>query len=88
MDIVQQALDYDVAIELLAKLRSEAIRRKHSATSEEERLQADHEIHVYNAEESILNGYGSDDARLSVYDKIFRFYGPLLRESNNSYSRA
>lgn len=30
-------------------------------------------------EQSILNGYGSDDARLSVYDKIFRFYGPIIR---------
>lgn len=79
MDIVQQAIDYDVAIELLAKMRSEAIRRKHSATSEEERQKADHEIQVYNAEESIMNGYGSDDATLSVYDKIFRFYGPILR---------
>jgi hypothetical protein len=78
-DIIQQALDYDVAIELLAKMRSEAIRHKHSATSEKERLQADNEIHVYNAEDSILNGYGSDDARLSVYDKIFRFYGPIIK---------
>lgn len=82
MDIVQQAIDYDVAIELLAKMRSDAIRRKHSATSEEERQQADHEIHVYNTEESILNGYGSDDARLSVYDKIFRFYGPIIKSRN------
>lgn len=79
MDIVQQAIDYDVAIELLAKMRSEAIKRKYSATSEEERQKAGNEIRVYNAEESILNGYGSDDARLSVYDKIFRFYGTIIR---------
>lgn len=78
-DFIQQALDYDVAIELLAKMRSDAIRRKHSATSEEEKLRAGNEIQVYNAEESILNGCGSDDARLSVYDKIFRFYGPIIK---------
>ena len=78
-DIIQQALDYDVAIELLAKMRSDAIRRKHSATSEEEKLRAGNEIQVYNAEEGILNGYGSDDARTSVYDKVFRFYGPIIK---------
>lgn len=78
-DIIQQALDYDVAIELLAKMRSDAIRHKHSATSEEEKLLVGNEIQVYNAEESILNGYGSDDARTSVYDKVFRFYGPIIK---------
>jgi len=79
-DIVQQAIDYDVAIEMIAKLRSDAIRRKHAATTEEERQAADAEIKAYNADESVLNGYGSDDARTSVYDKVFRFYGPLIRE--------
>ena len=37
MDIVQETINYDVAIEMVAKLRSEAIRKKHSATTEEER---------------------------------------------------
>lgn len=88
MDIVQQTINYDVAIEMIAKLRSEAIRRKHAATSEEERQAADAEIKAYNADESVLNGYGSDDAKTSVYDKVFRFYGPMLREKNNSCNRA
>lgn len=79
MDIVQQAIDYDVAIEMIAKLRSEAIRRKHSATTEEERQKYTQEILAYNADESVLNGYGSDDARTSVYDKVFRFYGPMIK---------
>lgn len=83
-DIVQQAIDYDVAIEMIAKLRSDAIRRKHAATTEEERQAADAEIKAYNADESVLNGYGSDDARTSVYDKVFRFYGPLLREMQSA----
>ena len=81
MDIVQQAINYDVAIEMIAKLRSEAIRRKRSATSEEERQKYTQEILAYNADESVLNGYGSDDARTSVYDKVFRFYGPMIRTS-------
>lgn len=81
MDIVQQAIDYDVAIEMIAELRSEAIRRKQSATTKEERQKYSQEIQAYNVDESVLNGYGSDDARTFVYDKVFRFYGPLLRES-------
>lgn len=79
MDIVQQAINYDVAIEMIAKLRSEAIRRKRSATSEEERQKYTQEILVYNAEESVLNGYGPDEARTSVYDKVFKFYGPMIK---------
>ena len=78
-DIVQDALNYDVAIEMIAKLRSEAIRRKHAATTEEKRQMVDAEIKAYNADERVLNGYGSDDARASVYDKVFRFYGPLIK---------
>lgn len=81
MDIVQQTINYDVAIEMIAKLRSEAIRRKHTATTEEERQKYSQEILAYNADESVLNGYGSDDARTSVYDKVFRFYGPMIRAS-------
>ncbi len=80
MDIVQETLNYDLAIELIAKLRSDAIKRKHSATSDEERQKADNEIKVYNADESVLNGYGSDEARLSVYDNVFRFYAPIVKE--------
>ena len=79
MDIVEEAINFDVAIEMIARLRSEAIKRKHAATSEEERQAADAEIKAYNADERVLNGYGSDDARASVYDKVFRFYGPLIK---------
>lgn len=81
MDIVQQSINYDVAIEMIAKMRSEAIRRKHSTSSEEEKQKLTNEIHVYNAEESVLNGYGSEEARTSIYDKVFRFYGPMIRAS-------
>ena len=63
MDIIQQAIDYDVAIEMIAKLRSEAIRRKQAATSEEDRQKYAQEILAYNADERVLNGYGSDDAK-------------------------
>ena len=49
-DIMQEALNYDVAIEIIARLRSEAIRRKHAATTEVERQAADAEIKAYNAD--------------------------------------
>ncbi len=41
MDIVQETLNYDLAIEQIAKLRSYAIRCKHSATSDKEKQKAD-----------------------------------------------
>lgn len=79
-DIVQEALDYDLAIELIARLRSEAIKRKHAATSDEERLQADAEIQAYNADENILNGYGTDEDRMAVYAKLLRSSSPMPRK--------
>lgn len=79
--IIDKALDYDVAIGIIARMRSNAIKRKHSASSSEEEIQkASEEIVIYNAEESVLNGYGSEDAKISVYDKVFRFYAPIARE--------
>lgn len=73
--IIDKTFDYDIAIGIIARMRSDAIRRKHfESTSEEEKQKASDEIKVYNAEESILNGYGSEDAKRSVYDKVFNYY--------------
>lgn len=80
MDIVQQAINYDVAIEIIAKLRSEAIRCKHAATTEEERQKYSQEILAYNADESVLNGYGTDEDRTAVYRKLFRANEPKQRK--------
>lgn len=80
MDIVQEALNYDVAIELIASMRAAAIKRCNNKNlPEEERKKTEEEIRVYNADESVLNGYGTEDARMSVYDKVFRFYAPIVR---------
>ena len=79
MDIVQQAIDYDVAIEMIQSMRVKAIKRMNDALSEEERQKAEQEIRLYNKEERILN-YGEATAKESVYDKVFRFYGPMIRE--------
>lgn len=81
MDIIQQMLDYDVAIELIGTLKADAIRRcSNDSLTEEEKEKAAEEIRVYNADESVLNGYGTEDAKISVYDKVFRFYAPIARE--------
>lgn len=80
MDIVQQALDYDLAIERIARLRSEAIRRYHAATSDEERQKAENEIRAYNTDERVLNGYGSDEERKAVYDKVFEIYKTMFEK--------
>ena len=79
MDIVQQAIDDGVAIEMIQSMRVKAIKRMNDAPSEEERQKAEQEIRLYNKEERILN-YGEATAKDSVYDKVFRFYGPLIRE--------
>ena len=65
--------ELDRAIEIIGQMRSEAIRRRQSATSEQERQDALEEIAIYNREE----------VRQSVFDKVFRFYSPLLRERRN-----
>ena len=79
MDIVQQAIDYDVAIEMIQSMRVKAIKRMNDAYSDEERQKAEQEIRLYNKEERILN-YGEATAKESVYDKVFRFYGPIIRK--------
>lgn len=81
MDIVQQALDYDLAIERIARLRSEAIRRYHAATSDEERQKAENEIRAYNTDERVLNGYGSDEERKLFMTRYLRYIKRCLKKS-------
>ena len=78
MDIVQQAINYDVAIELIQSMRVKAIKRMNDAPSEEERQKAENEVRLYNKEERILS-YGEATAKESVYDKVFRFYAPMIK---------
>ena len=75
--------ELDRAIEIIGQMRSEAIRRGQSATSEQERQDALDEIAIYNREEQVIYGYGDEEVRQSVFDKVFRFYSPLLRERRN-----
>ncbi len=79
MDIVQQTINYDVAIEILAIMRTTANKARCAATSEEEREKQWQLIRTYNAEQRILDGLtGDEDARKAVYDKVFRFYAPIV----------
>ena len=50
-----------------------------SAQTETERKEARALLKLYNMEEKILNGWDNDFSRQSVYDKVFRFYAPLVR---------
>ena len=64
---------------MIQSMRVKAIKRMNDAPSEEERQKAEQEIRLYNKEERILN-YGETTAKESVYDKVFRFYGPIIRK--------
>ena len=75
--------ELDIAIEAIGKMRSEAIRRRQSATSEQERQDALDEITIYNREEQVIYGYGDEEVRQSVFDKVLRFYIPLLKKGKN-----
>lgn len=80
MDIVQQTINYDVALEILAIMRTTANKARCAATSDEERNKFVEEIKIYNAEQRILDGLsGDDDSKKAVYDKIFKFYAPIVR---------
>lgn len=75
--------ELDRAIEIIGQMRSNAIRRRQSVTNDQERQDALDEIAIYNREEQVIYGYADEEVRQSVFDKVFRFYGPLLRERRN-----
>ena len=79
MESINEALDYDLAIEILQSMRVKTERTIDSAQTETERKEAQALLKLYNMEEKILNGWGNDYSRQSVYDKVFRFYAPLVR---------
>lgn len=71
--------ELDRAIEIIGQMRTEAIRRRLSATNDQERQDALDEIAIYNREEQVIYGYADEEVRQSVFDKVFRFYSPLLK---------
>jgi len=79
METVNEALNYDLAIEILQSMRVKTERTIDSAQTETERKEARALLKLYNMEEKILNGWDNDFSRQSVYDKVFRFYAPLVR---------
>ncbi|MBQ9666174.1 MAG: hypothetical protein IJV33_06855 [Bacteroidaceae bacterium] len=74
------SFDMDIALSMIAQMRSDAIRRKHATTDEKEREDITDEIRIYNTEEYVIYYYRDKEVRQSVFDKVFRFYGPILRE--------
>ena len=78
---LKESLRYDTSIDVLSWMRKDAIRRRDKATSEEEQKKCAEEILLYDGEENILNSSSSsDEAKTSVYDKIQRFYFPLIKK--------
>ena len=66
---------------MIQSMRVKAIRKMNEATSEEDRIKAENEVRLYNKEKRILS-YGEPDAKSSVYDKVFRFYETIIKDSN------
>ena len=78
-DHCQRMLDYDVANEILAEAFVKACRRKDAAATDGEREEAERGVRTIRAEQNILNTPGYEDAKLSVYDKAYNHYAPVLR---------
>ena len=79
MSAAEQAMNYDLAIDIINLMRMMASKQKDEAKTEEERKALDEKIEMYCYEESILNGKGDDVARVSLYDKVFNLYSPIVK---------
>jgi hypothetical protein len=80
MSSEEQAMNYDLAIDIINLMKMMASRKKANAKSEEERVELDEKIGMYCYEEGVLTGRNGDDlARTSLYDKVFNLYSPIVK---------
>ena len=79
MSAAEQAMNYDLAIDIINLMKMMASDAMEKATDEAERKTLDEKIDMYCYEESILNGKGDDVARVSLYDKVFNLYSPIVK---------
>lgn len=80
MSKVEQAINYDIAIDIINLMKVMASNKKSKASSPEEAEELDKEIDMYCYEESVLNGrHGGEIARRSLYDKVFKLYSPVIK---------
>ena len=81
MSAAEQAMNYDLAIDIINLMKMMASDEMEKTTDEAERKALDERIDMYCYEESILNGKGDDVARMSLYDKVFNLYSPKIKKA-------
>ncbi len=82
MSDLEQAMNYDLAIDIINLMKAMASKKKKKASTDEEFAEINDEINMYYCyEEGVINGrYGDEMERRSLYDKVFNMYSPLIRK--------
>ena len=79
---IKNAMDYDIAVDLVNMMKMMASRKKEKATTQEEWVKQQGLINMYCYEEGVLMGRNGDDqARASLYDKAFNMYSPIVKKA-------
>ena len=79
---IENAFDYDIAVDLVNMMKMMASRRKEKATSQDEKSKQQRLINMYCYEEGVLIGRNGDElARASLYDKAFNMYSPIVKKA-------
>ena len=80
MSAAEQAMNYDLAIDIINLMKMMASRKIKEASSEAERKELNEKINMYCYEEGVLTGRNGDEkARISLYDKVFNLYSPIVK---------
>ena len=82
MGAIEQAMNYDLAMDLINMMKMMASRKKEKAASEEEKAELEQEIRMYCYEEGVLTGRNGDElAQASLYDKVMGMYSPIVKKA-------
>ena len=78
---MEYPISLDTALQIVGSLKVKAIKDLRNVKTEKEEALINQKINMYLQEERML--YGADDLiRLSVMDKVFNFYSPLIKRLN------
>ena len=82
MSAIEQAMNYDLAIDLVNMMKMMASRKKEKAANDEEKAELEQEIRMYCYEEGVLTGRNGDElAQASLYDKVMNMYSPIVKRT-------
>ena len=82
MSAAEQAMNYDLAIDIINLMKMLATKEMSKVTDEAERKALDEKIDMYCYEEGVLTGRNGDEkARTSLYDKVFQLYSPIIKRT-------